>query len=96
MILALILSWQVVTIDCIGGPESVNHYELRVQHIRLLEYIIDAEGNAQPVYSEREPVFLSVYDTHAHISEYSLGVGDVVYYNVDAIDGAFNSSVDCP
>jgi len=93
---ALVLSWELVVSDCRGGPEVVVSYEFRGQHVRLLGWTADEPP--APIYSSREPLSASLpasVDTY-WISGEQLLPGDVVWWEVDAVDHAGNRSGVCP
>jgi len=103
-ILALVLSWLPVALDCRGGPEAVSRYEVVTYEARYLGEIIGADGLPQPDYFRalnvyRVPQAISgpsgcgAYPCLALPDPVPLGIGDVTYLSDPvAIDYSDNRS----
>jgi len=51
-ILALVLSWLPVVVDCRGGAESVREYEVTTFEARITGTIAQPDGSLAPVYAK--------------------------------------------
>lgn len=88
MLLLLILLWDPVTMNCRGGTEEIAAYEVRGQHVQLLGWT--QEDPPQPVYSERAPQQGATTLTEWVFSGAPLRPGDVVWWELGAVDTAGN------
>ena len=87
MLLALLLTWSPVLLDCHGGPETISHYEMRGQHVRLLGWQYDTECDCiVPIYSERRPQTGATVLTEWRFSEEPLLEWDVLWHDLTAVD----------
>lgn len=87
-LLLLVLLWSPVTENCRGGTEEIAAYEVRGQHVMLLGWT--HEDPPQPVYSERVPQQGARTLTEWVMSASSLQPGDVVWWELHAVDTAGN------
>ena len=98
ILLALIMACSPVLLDCRGGPETMSHYEMIGQHVRLLGWQYDAECDCiVPIYSERRPQQGATVLTEWRFSEEPLLEGDVLWWGLTAVDSAgWRSDQSCP
>jgi hypothetical protein len=94
MILALLLSWGVVTLDCRGNPEAGVVYQVRAQHVHLLGWTQDDPPS--PIYTPRAPLEQETPLVSLALSAYPLLPGDAAWWHVVAVDLARNDSESCP
>lgn len=97
LILALVLCWPAVAVDCGGTPDNVVRYSITVGAI-VLEGL---DANGDPIYvSTSGPVVSDVPAHPAVVCSPELmedpPLGSVYLYDVEAIDPEENSSGTCP
>lgn len=95
MIAAMLLTWALVTLDCAGGHEAIDHYEVRYNVARLLGWqMCPTEDDPEavcPIYSSfawSAPV--AVVEPPFDTKELDIGVGEVLTWEVTAVDEAGN------
>lgn len=93
MLLLLILLWNPVTTDCRGGIEESVAYQVRGQHVMLLGWTNDDPPS--PIYSERAPQQGVTMLPEWPMSTEPFMPGDVVWWELDAVDAAGNISGTC-
>lgn len=92
--LALLLSWDAVTVSCSGGPEDVAFYGVAAILVTLLAWVPGPDGTLQPVYQWTD-VGLETTETQVALPDPPPG-GVLVYWPPIAVDEAGNSSEACP
>lgn len=94
IILAVLLSWAPVVLDCHGGPEAIDYYRVRGQHVQLVGWTADEPPN--PIYTSRAPQLATTSSSSYRFSPEPLDAGDLVWWELEAVDTAGNAEGPCP